>query len=278
MNKPCEVALDKERNGKWMHNFSFSSRALQATCITGEEGKKIKIKSSNKFNITLWSKHRNEQQMVAPEEEIDIGDEDEIRFNKDAPYRTIKFKIPGWVPTDPAVSEAQKKAFTMIEDAKEQCEKRVAEIQLNIEKLSTAKSNIKKCGSTMEVDAILTSLPSTFSNLPVETFLERKRTVSDVGPSDLPNLLAGSKRKASEKLPRNTIKSRSESVRTAEEAQQCQKFCKIQQQVKSAKKFLARLPDKPSKKQTHQAQAHRKVLRQARHIKCIHCAQGNCQK
>ena len=75
-NKPCKVALDKERNGKRMHNFSFSSRAIQATCVTGEEMEKLKIKSSNKFNLTLWSKHRNEHRMVAPEEEIDIGDED----------------------------------------------------------------------------------------------------------------------------------------------------------------------------------------------------------
>ena len=118
----------------------------------------------------------------------------------------------------------------MIEDAKKQCEKTMAEMQLNIEKLSTMTSNTKKCGNIMEVDAILTSLPSTFSNLPVEIFLERKRTVSDVSLTD-PGMSfssSGTKRKDAD--------SRAHS-----------QHMQLQHRVESAQQHLANRPRKMTK-------------------------------
>ena len=118
----------------------------------------------------------------------------------------------------------------MIEDAKKQCEKTMAEMQLNIKKLSTMTSNTKKCGNIMEVDAILTSLASISPTPSVEASLERKRTVSDVGLTD-PGMSfssSGTKRKDAD--------SRAHS-----------QHMQLQHRVESVKQHLANRPRKMNK-------------------------------
>ena len=277
----CDVRLSNQRNGKYMNEFSLSNCAFVASSVTGEEGQQMKIKLDNRFQLAFWSARQKRLRMLAVDEELDIGDGDEIRFSTEAPYSKIKFTIPGWVqPIDPAVVVAQELAIAKINDAEKQCEKAKMELQAHIGLLRGKENEIKKCHTIEEVDAVVTSVSSALPTLSVEAPSELKQTVSNLDPTDQvlsARTMTGTKRKMDDLSSETPIESTIGGLPTQERQKyEIKNFQKKQQDVANAHHVLSNPPKKKTNQWAEKAEKARQVIRTAKQTKCIYFASGFC--
>ena len=268
--KPCAVALSNNRKGKWMNLFALSAQAFQATSITVEETQKMRVKVNNRLPLILWSSHQNNQRSLSKGDELEVGDGDEIRFSKEAPYRKIIFYIPKWAtPIDPAVAQAQEQAIAKIKEEEKQLEKSQMKLQKRSELLCDTEEEIKKCCTTKEVDAILSSMPPALIILPVEEASKLNRRPEDeLSPPQQRGALGHDSKKPTASEPK----------RSSAESQELRRFMSFRQKVIAAERHLSSRPAKKNTEWERKAADARALLAEARKTPCFFYAhQGGCR-
>ena len=109
-SEQCDVALSKlNREGKGMNAYQLSNMGLTITPVTDEHGQPaLQATSSNSAPLIFWSALSNQTQVVKSGTTIPIQQGDEIRFWKGAPYKALRFVLPGWEPPEGPSSEGDK--------------------------------------------------------------------------------------------------------------------------------------------------------------------------
>ena len=107
-----------------MNTYQPSNMGLTITPVTDEHGQPaLQATSSNSAPLIFWSALSNQTQVVKSGTTVPIQQGDEIRFRKGAPYKALRFVLPGWEPPeDPRLKEAKANAASTIEGMVEEAE------------------------------------------------------------------------------------------------------------------------------------------------------------
>ena len=71
--------------------------------------------------------------MVKQGDELGVGDGDEIRFQKGAPYEAIRFILPGWEPPeDPCLKELKAVGAAKINSLVDEAKKERTDLQVRM--------------------------------------------------------------------------------------------------------------------------------------------------
>ena len=80
----------------------------------------LQLTVSNQFPLKYFQAQGGGEKLVGCGEAVSVGDGDEIRFAKGAPFPKIRFIFPGW--EDPRLKEAKTKAAAIIDKMVERAE------------------------------------------------------------------------------------------------------------------------------------------------------------
>ena len=127
-----DVMLDKTGDsGPSMSQFGLSNQAFS---IKFEGGSTLQLAVFNRFPLKYFEARGGVEKSVGGGGTLLIGDGDEIRFAKGAPFPKIRFIFPGW--EDPLLKEVKAKATAiigeMVKRAKLRDEKEKEELQLQM--------------------------------------------------------------------------------------------------------------------------------------------------
>ena len=88
--------MDKKDNvGPSMSQFGLSNQAFS---IKSNKGDTLQLTISNQFPLKYFNAQGGGVKMVKQGDELNVGNGDDIRFQKGAPYDTMRFILPGWEP------------------------------------------------------------------------------------------------------------------------------------------------------------------------------------
>ena len=128
-----------------MNRFGLSNEAMLITYDGGTDA--LQLTSTNSGKLVFYQGHTGNTWQINPDQTIDLGDGDEVRFadNKHGSpaYPAIRFVHPTWLP--PEVKKARDEAVVVIESQMQEQKRRLEDQQRHTqEKYDDAIAELEK--------------------------------------------------------------------------------------------------------------------------------------